>query len=317
MCVIFACQRTKPTADQISKGYDANSHGAGIAWLEGQPGERVVRWKKGLSKEEVTKLSDELSLPQILHFRIPSVGPDKPQFCHPFPITQNAELSLEGKTKGRVLFHNGTWGNWRPNVVDWGLKSGTPLPMGKWSDSRGLAFAAYCVGLGILEFIDERVAIMGPEGINVFNANGWSKVADGFWASNMGWNYKIQTSYTGSESDKTTVMGPAAKSAQTLLPNEEQDEDDEDKIARIAAEKAGGTSHPTGFCLGGYVPSRSVEAVSGGGDHKEGLPPSEGEVRNGSSADPLPGRRAHPTLKDITGLRAWVAGLNPRKYRGR
>ena len=292
MCVIFACSKTRPTPEQVAAGYAANPRGAGIAWREELDGETVVMWKKGMNLEEAQKMVANVPLPFVIHFRIPSVGPDKPQYNHPFPISPNAELDLEGVTTGNVLFHNGTWHSWRHDARKLAHDYGVQIPLHDWSDSRAMAFAAYCAGLGELSFIDERVVVFGPDLMEVFSPKSWSRVAEGFWASNNGWSYAQKTSYTGSNN--------AQKSAEVLLPDVEN-------------EQAGGAASVTNFPDDDLqdVVDGSMAKIFGGGDQQAGVQSSE-EILHAAVERPV----LDPEVIEQTqkGFRAWIAQLQPKIF---
>jgi hypothetical protein len=180
MCVISVCEFARLTDEQVELQWDANPHGGGAAWRDvvdvnpdtGQPDTdengnpvptRVVRWTKGKSKEEMVQLNRTLPLPYILHFRVPSSGTSQAkQACHPFAINAMADCYFDGVTTGGVLFHNGHWNGWKDKLQNISMNRGFFLPSGPWSDSRGLAWAAYHLGPGFVELVDEKIAILGP-----------------------------------------------------------------------------------------------------------------------------------------------------------
>lgn len=308
MCVIFATQETRPTNEQVAAAYAANPRGAGIAYRTEENGVKGVRWKKGMNLEQAQLMARTAPLPYVLHFRIPSVGPDKPEYNHPFVIGPNADIDLEGFTTNNVLFHNGTWMNWRAEVQNLARFYGKQLPLKDWSDSRAMAFGAYCGGLGLLTFVDERVVVFGPDMLEIFNPSVWSRVDKGFWASNMGWSYRVKTSYTGSESDK---KGPAMKSAEVLLPAE----DDDIKVALDETdEQPRGAARPTTF-PDADLPDAvdgGMAAVFGGGnqqEHAEGRPEGVHHKVEAGGLDPI------VLAEEQKGLRAWIARLQPKRWR--
>ena len=192
MCVCaIVPENTRLTEDQVEKMWESNSHGAGIAWREKDAkGKTFVRWEKGLELEQIQKLIAETEPPYVVHFRIPSVGDDIAALTHPFTIDNKASVELSGKTYGRVLFHNGHWNSWRDSLISAAVRKGD-LPVGKWSDSRAMAYMAYVYGLGILELIDEKVVAFGPNDIEVFRGTMWSKTKEGgIWVSNTGWEFR-------------------------------------------------------------------------------------------------------------------------------
>lgn len=165
----------------VKAGWEANDHGGGIAWRE-EGDDQHVYFSKGLTLEEMIIHCAEKPLPYIAHFRIASCGGRSPELTHPFPITPEVSLDLEGRAPA-VLFHNGHWGNWKNVLVDMALKTGYELPANEpWSDSRVMAFAAARVGLGFLSLIEERIAVLTPKSFYVLGT-GW-KTINGIHCSN-------------------------------------------------------------------------------------------------------------------------------------
>ena len=109
MCVILVCPANiRPDRETLDACHRANPHGAGVAWRDSDR----VRWSKGLEPAELEPLIAGLSGEIVIHFRWASVGEVTPKLCHPFPITASATTRLSGHARA-VLFHNGTWGDWR------------------------------------------------------------------------------------------------------------------------------------------------------------------------------------------------------------
>lgn len=224
MCVIaFAdVDSPRPSESMVGRMYLANEYGAGIAWREEKDGKKVVRWKKGLSMEDAQKLVQEVPKPFVIHFRIPSCGGPHKSLNHPFPVDHDAGLYFDGETEGSVLFHNGTWGDWRKFSLDTASRQPEKFPIGRWSDSRAMAWCASIYGLGILELINEKVIVFGPEKIDIFG-DGWDE-EEGVFVSNKGWKhrqwppYKSNTSYhsqvpasvAGGPKEKTLQLPPAS-----------------------------------------------------------------------------------------------------------
>lgn len=230
MCVITVVETERPTDEQVCQMFEANKHGAGAAWVEGAK----VFWQKGLDLAEVLKLNRELPMPYILHFRVPSHGTmTGPHGCHPFPIQDDASTDLEGETESGVLFHNGMWNSWKAEIKDIALRGHHKLPMGGWTDSRALAWAAHHMGVGYLDLVDEKVAVLLPNNIHLFGA-GWTSAKIGengsMFVSNKGWersttynsgpHYHQQriaslggstTEGTGGSSRQGSFQGPAGR----------------------------------------------------------------------------------------------------------
>lgn len=162
--------------EQVEQMWDANPRGGGAAWREGPEEERVVKWKKGLNKEEMLELNRILPLPFVLHFRIPSHGTSSSWLaCHPFQIDAEATVAFEGETSGYVLFHNGFWTGWKEKMQTMALNGCVKVPSGPWSDSRGLAWTAHHLGLGFLELVDEKVLAFGPKDEDIETFGSWSQ----------------------------------------------------------------------------------------------------------------------------------------------
>ena len=220
MCVIVIADTTRPTPELIEQAYCANSHGAGIAWRsENADGNTVVAWRKGLTLDEVQSLAAEVPMPFVAHFRIASAGGVKPALTHPFPIEANTGLDLEGETTGQVLFHNGHWGKWKDEVLAGARAFGTKLPVGPWSDTRGMAFLCSFYGTGYMDFIEEKGVAFGPDTLDIFWGTGWSEV-DGVWVSNTHFRNKTRVynpnDPTGAYSaNGVGIYGPAAQVAAT------------------------------------------------------------------------------------------------------
>lgn len=181
MCVIFIADKERPTGEMVEKAYSRNPKGAGIAWRENG----FVKWRKGLTLEEIQPLIEAAPFPFIAHFRVDTCGGDSKEMTHPFAVDVNSPLFLSGRTKGYMMFHNGHWGPWKDRLLDTVIKSGKPLPGGRWTDSRAMAFVAAVYGVGALELIDEKSVALSPTDLQVYG-NGWSRV-NGVVCSNKFW----------------------------------------------------------------------------------------------------------------------------------
>jgi hypothetical protein len=194
----------------VELAFQKNNHGAGFAWRED---DGKVHWKKGMIElEDCVELCATLPIPYVAHFRLNSIGGIKSTLCHPFPISPGVELDLEGETDGSVLFHNGTWSQWRDFMVNLAMKNEkAKIPVGAWNDTRAMALAAYHLGPGFVEILDEKAIIFGPVGDPelFFGRTGWD-VVEGIWCSNdhfkrtitqvhgVGGNWSAATGWTSS-----------------------------------------------------------------------------------------------------------------------
>lgn len=185
MCVIFVSTKDKRVPDEwVRAGYEHNSAGAGIAY-RGEKG--VVVWKKGMDLGEVRELAKKVPLPYALHFRIPTCGGSIKKLTHPFPIEVGVPLTLEGRIRGHVLFHNGHWGRWKDYMLESAARGRIKIPNDKWSDSRAMAWMAAHFGLGVLDLIDEKICAFGPEHIEIYGT-GWV-IKEGIYCSNTHWEF--------------------------------------------------------------------------------------------------------------------------------
>lgn len=286
MCVISVSAKERTTPEMVAKMFQANHHGAGIAWRE----EGHVVWKKGLDLEEVTELCNQVPLPYVVHFRIPSVGGPSLFLTHPFPIQKDVPLELEGKTKTPVMFHNGHWNAWKTTMLDASIRGNGKIPLGKWSDSRAMAWMAAHYGVGMLEFIDEKAVVFGPTELELFGNFGWSKVGEGIWVSNKGWENERVAGF-----DRAPFYGNR--------PRGDKSSDN----AQPELDKEGHTPGTTQVAGGGVK-----MATNGSGNQSTAL------IRRGSgdtSPEKRGGKRgsggnpdAHPFDSYMTAVRLWRAG---------
>lgn len=248
MCVILFCDETRPSESMVGRSFLKNDKGAGIAWREEVDGKKVVKWKKGLEMDEIQDLCKKVPLPFVAHFRIPSFGGPHKLLNHPFPVDPQAELAYEGQTEGKVLFHNGSWSEWRKFSLDTASRQPEKFPKGRWSDTRAMAWCASIYGLGVLELINEKVIVFSPENIDIFG-DGWDEV-DGVFVSNLAWKGQAwpppNSKYGPAQHVKTAVERPVQRPLPTKtlsLP-----------VVGARNEKAGGTSQN-----GTFRTSRSSE----------------------------------------------------------
>ena len=174
MCVIILAEDKFPTLDTLKSAEALNGHGGSIAWVEKQS---TVRYYKNISADEMhTIIETQAQLPAIIHFRIASIGGVDPLLCHPFPITSNSELALDGEEQA-VLFHNGTWSDYKDVLLQAVLSGKVAVPDGALSDSRVMALLANAYGHNVLSLIPQnnKIAILTPDGIKKYGL-GWVDV---------------------------------------------------------------------------------------------------------------------------------------------
>lgn len=213
MCVILFADGKRPSETMVGKSFLQNKYGAGIAWREEVDGQVVVKWKKGMELEEAQEMVKKVPMPFVVHFRVPSMGGPHKSLNHPFPVDTGAKLDFDGQTSGSVLFHNGTWSNWRQFCLDTASRQPEKFPIGRWSDSRGMAWCASVYGLGVLELINEKVIVFGPEKIDIFG-DGWDE-EDGIFVSNKHWKSQEYPVRPKGNSTSTPTQYHGAGSAST------------------------------------------------------------------------------------------------------
>jgi len=167
MCIIVVCKEKLPELDTLKTCERNNNHGAGFAWVN-KTGE--VFWKKGIEKiEREYSFLKKLPLPVVIHFRLASVGNIDRRLTHPFPISAAVSAEITGKTKTGVLFHNGTWVDYKSIALQTLMLKPDSKPLkGLISDTRYLAWFVNHLGVDVCNLLDEKIVILTPKKIEVF-----------------------------------------------------------------------------------------------------------------------------------------------------
>jgi len=179
MCIAIVCDTKRPTLEQLKNSEERNKDGGGIAWVENGK----VRWKKNIKAEEIYQISQSKDLPQLIHFRIASVGGVNPFLCHPFPIMLEAEPLLEGEADA-VLIHNGGFSKWNDILMQLMIVNKI-VPKGPISDTRVMAMLAAHVGnTEVLQYLGEKAAVLkADKRVEVYKVDSWT-IVDGIYFSN-------------------------------------------------------------------------------------------------------------------------------------
>lgn len=149
MCLIIASPNgRKPSFEVFEDAARTNAHGIGFAWKD----KDKILFKKGLSLDEVKTLLEDAKEQWVAHFRIATVGGQTAELTHPFIISNDSPLNLEGEADA-LLFQNGTFGNWDVELLRACAAKGLRLPDGDWSDTRATAVLVSIYGKNILRFI--------------------------------------------------------------------------------------------------------------------------------------------------------------------
>ena len=193
MCIIsVSLEGRKFTEEDLKKMWDANPHGAGIAWLEGSK----VRVRKGFMKFDKFIEFYQEKIPPVMHavhFRLRSAGEVSPQLTHPFRIDTIDMHELEYIAKA-VLFHNGTVSDWRSLFVSvlaaFSKKEREKiLSLRSISDTYVVSLLVNRYGHKVLKHLDVggRWLIFRPK--PVFYGVWDEDKKRGFKFSNMSWRY--------------------------------------------------------------------------------------------------------------------------------
>jgi hypothetical protein len=198
MCVILVADKKPLSKTMIRRANTANPHGLGIAWLEG----KRVRYRKGITLDEVLGLAVKVPVPYIVHARIKTEGRECGEMCHPFPITRRDDRKLDGSVKA-VLFHNGHWSDWLKTSRRIAKRFGSDLPAGDMSDSRAMAWCVAMAGSSILDTNHgQKFAVLSTEGLELYG-DGWADY-NGYKVSNLNWVDRVERWVPNGPNRKTT-----------------------------------------------------------------------------------------------------------------
>lgn len=192
--MVIEDDNNRPNRSMLEKAWDWNHDGGGLAWRE----DGEVVWEKGFmdkdgSFERYFKMVQDLPVPFIAHMRIATKGGVRKEFTQPFPVSKTTNLALKGRTKGFVLFHNGTWNNWDDKALEISFKKDVEIPTGKFNDSRAIAWLTSIKGLGFMELLPtQRGVAYGPNSIEIYTGDGFVRV-NGILCSNDNFVHKTRS----------------------------------------------------------------------------------------------------------------------------
>jgi len=194
MCLIAICVKKKPSAEIIRAGWESNSHGAGIAFLNRKT--RQAEYLKSISSaDDLIKVVEATPLPFVLHFRLASVGGKDELLTHPFEVTEKSELKKSGSAE-KLLIHNGTESDWKKCLFAADISYGDDEPM---SDTRAVAMIiAKNKNNRFLEIASGKYVVIGFEdkkddiGIRYY---GDFEENDSILYSNTYWEYRLKKSH--------------------------------------------------------------------------------------------------------------------------
>lgn len=225
MCVILALETAKEleslTLEILKSAETCNPDGNGYATLING---KVV-FEKSVTMESIwQKIQDkEIVAPCVIHARITSVGKTLPELCHPFVVNESSHNALNGTIQDdeSVLFHNGTFSEYKELVLQTAMGSGRHLPSGAMSDTRGIAFVLHTLGIEALEYIDtgfNKFAVLNSKGLQKFGP--WIDV-NGISSSNNYYDNTKQFKY-GNFPQNDYFQYDEFNDEDTILYNSEQ-----------------------------------------------------------------------------------------------
>ena len=189
MCVVIVADSQKPSLEILTQCRNANSHGIGITWLN-ENGK--AEYKKGIELDELYQLTLKLTLPFVVHMRLASSGGKSELLCHPFEITKESQLRLEGECD-KTLVHNGHIHEYERLLAAAGIyiEKNENNPM---SDSRAVAMIAANNNEKFLHYLTGNFVIVDSleKTIRMF---GDFKEENGIHFSNMTWKFRGNCNY--------------------------------------------------------------------------------------------------------------------------
>jgi hypothetical protein len=173
MCLIAICEKRKLTEEEIRTFFSANPDGAGLAYLV-TPGK--LYYSKGLMHEEefLVHYTNVKVLPHVIHFRTASSGPRDILLTHPFEIPPRNRIY--GETTRPLLFHNGTWTNWREHLTNLMISLASAPSWVRerlvppFSDSKLLAYLLSFYKYDAYHFL---ATLIPHDRFVIFYTNGW------------------------------------------------------------------------------------------------------------------------------------------------
>jgi len=191
MCVLIYAEKRKVNENEFKNCFKDNSDGFGMAWRSNNK----VYFKKGLMEvEEAWKFYNESVVDNghILHFRKKSTGTISDKLTHPFIISKESPLLLDGeivedKTTKGLLFQNGTLTDWEDYKMTYLISSGEEVT-DELSDTRMMAIIIAKTGRHILNHLPGKFIVYNKECTYIF---GDYEEVDGVWFSNSSYKDRV------------------------------------------------------------------------------------------------------------------------------
>lgn len=182
-CLLVATKR--PDLETLQKIASSNRDGAGIAWYNDKG---KCEYQKGFNDvNEVNAFLDLIKPPYAIHFRLASIGGKSELLTHPFEVSYESALKLNGECE-KLLFHNGHIHDWEKLALAGGI-----LEMeGDVSDTRALAAIIHSHkdnGRKFLSSLKNKFVLMNSE-FRRFQLIGDFTEDDGIFYSNTFWKWR-------------------------------------------------------------------------------------------------------------------------------
>lgn len=218
MCLLAIAFKNKINREDFDKIWAENGDGVGYSKIVTKDGKKTCFFKKGfMDKESAWAYQEHIDLPYTIHFRKSSIGAVTPALCHPFIVSENSPLELEGYAD-KLLFMNGTSGLYEDFLAAYGYY---PENNELMSDARAFAIIASNDNERFLYRLNACKFVIS----NAFSENGgnhWYLPSkefterDGIIYSNFKWDKK-KAEKAETQKIQTLTMGITGNTGKNLL----------------------------------------------------------------------------------------------------
>lgn len=199
MCCLIACHK-RLDLETVKKIWNINDDGGGIGWFE----KDKAKYIKGItSPEELFNLIEKTPLPQIVHFRLHSVGGYSGLLTHPFEVTRESKLRLKGEAN-RLLFHNGHDSDFNKYIAAANLHQKDKSPM---SDTRAIAMVVSNNNEKFLQVASGKFILLDATCHKIKLFGDFTELPEfpGIAFSNTIWKYRVKVTHCGVSNPNSNV----------------------------------------------------------------------------------------------------------------
>lgn len=211
MCLIAICHKEKLSLSDFNKIWAKNDDGFGIAKILHD--KKKVIFKKGImDREKAFQISQEWELPYTVHFRACSIGPKIPELTHPFIISKESPLDLEGEADS-VLFQNGTVYLWDDYLAASGKYLEQNEKLDKWSDTRGIASIISGGNTRFLNRLNAKFIVLNPQNIEepVLYWGEFDKINETYFSNRLWQNFSTKNFSNFNSGNKNKNLSKSQK----------------------------------------------------------------------------------------------------------